>query len=334
MSIDSFSFYIIIFTVILLFAVLFLTFITMRKQETVTWSWCIVFVPLYIIDVLLFVFIFKVNKIISGYDNKEAKAGFYDDSSERLKQQRMSNIKKFITAFVLNKSFLLYVIFIVQQILIIIYLCDNTLLSPYQVAIPYVIYEVILFGVHLYQTYLYFQNRKKNTALVEGRNEPHHFIIRTFILQFYRVIQMALIFINIDRHFASWSVIFIPSYLLAIFIFIRLRCTEPNLAKTYLFFVIPFLIVFYPTLILLVIYLCKYPYSFIITCIPVFIVVGISLCCLSCCLCTFNQETFDSSRISMNLNNASLNYIPEEKQIESFNVGASSQDCDVRINIQ
>ncbi|ORX44890.1 DnaJ-domain-containing protein [Piromyces finnis] len=332
MSIDSFSFYIILFTVILVFAVIFLTLITMRKQKTVTWSWCIIFIPLYIIDVLLFIFIYKVNKIISGYGHKDANAAFYEDSSERLRQQRIQNMKKFLTSFILNKSFLLYVIFIAQQILIVIYLCDNTIITPFQLAIPYIIYEVVLLGVGIYQTYLYYKNREENASPIEERNEPHQFIIRTFILQVFRIIQMTFIFVNLDSHFASWGIIFIPSYLLFVFIFVRLYCTEPNLAKTYLFFVIPFLIVYYPTLILLVIYLCKYSYSFIITCIPVFIVMGISLCCLSCCLCSINQETFDSTRLSMSLNSSSISYIPEEKQIESFSLGPSSNE--VKINIQ
>jgi len=338
MSIDSFSFYIIIFTIILIFAVVFLIFINMRKQESLTWSWFIIFIPLYIIDVVLFIFIIKVNKIIFGYGNGNEETGFYEDYNEKLRQQRNNKIKKFIKAFILNKSFLLYVLFIAQQFLIIIYLCDNTLLNPYQLAIPYIIYEVVILGVGLYQTYIYFKNRNGNVATVEERNAPYQFIIRTFIIQIYRIVQMALIFINIDRHFASWAIIFIPSYLLAIFIFVRLYCTEPNLAKTYCFFVIPFLIVFYPTLILLVIYLCKYSYSFIITCIPVFIVMGLSLCCISCCLCSFTQEGFDSTKLSF----SNPSYISEDKQIESANMenkeemgnGEITENGEIKVNIQ
>jgi hypothetical protein len=331
MSIDSFSFYIVVITFILIFSVIFLVFISMRKQEKITWSWCIIFIPLYIIDVFLFVFIYKVNKIISGYGNKDKNSRFYEDSSDNLKKQRINNMKNFIVSFILNKSFFLYVIFIAQQILVIIYLCNNTLLKPYQLAIPYIIYEVVLAGVGLYKTYLYYKNRKENAAIVEERNEPHHFIIRTFIIQVYRIIQMALIFLNIEFHFASWAVIFIPSYLLAIIIFVRLFCTEPNLAKTYLLFVIPFLFVFYPTLILLVIYLCKYSYAFIITCIPVFVVMAICICCFSCCLCSFNQSQFVGNQLSVNLSNNSNSYIPEEKQIESFNMSTLNE---VEINIQ
>ncbi|OUM58733.1 hypothetical protein PIROE2DRAFT_15908 [Piromyces sp. E2] len=327
MSIDSFSFYIVIISIILIFAIVFLTFISLRKQESLTWSWFIIFIPLYIIDVLLFVFIYKVNKIISGYGNKDPNSGFYEDN----KEQRFNSMKKFIISFILNKSFFLYVIFIAQQILIVIYLCDNTLLKPYQLAIPYIVYEVVLLGVGIYKTYIYFKNRKESAAPVEERNEPHHFIIRTFIIQIYRIIQMTLIFLNIGLNFASWAVIFIPSYLLAIIIFIRLFCTEPNLAKTYLLFVIPFLFIYYPTLIFLVIYLCKYSYAFIITCIPVFVIMAICICCFSCCLCSFNQSSFVGNQISVNLSNTSNSYIPEEKQIESFNTNSVNE---VEINIQ
>jgi len=323
MSIDSFSFYIVIFTVILIFTILFLVFITLRKQETVTWSWGIIFIPLYIIDILLFAFIVKINKIITNYDKKDEDNGFYGDFDDRVKQQRINKFKQFFKSFILNKSFLLFVIFIAQQILVVVYLCDSTLLSAFQLAIPYIIYEIIIFGIEIYQTYIYFKNRDPMSAVLEEKNEPYQFITRTYIVQFYRVIQMTLIFTNLEHHYASWSVIFIPSYLLAFIMFARLQCTESNLAKTYYFFLIPFFIFYYPTLILLVIYLCKYSYSFIITCIPVFIVMGISLCCLSCCLCSFNQENFDSSKLSFN-NNSS--YISEDKQIEYSN-------NEVRINI-
>ncbi|KAG4088489.1 DnaJ-domain-containing protein [Neocallimastix lanati (nom. inval.)] len=323
MSIDSFSFYIVIFTVILFFTILFLIFINLRKQETVTWSWGIIFIPLYIIDILLFAFIVKVNKIITNYDNKDEDNGFHGDFDDRVKQQRINKFKQFFKSFILSKSFLLFVIFIAQQILVVIYLCDSSLLSAFQLAIPYIIYEVIIFGIEIYQTYIYFKDRDPMSAVLEEKNEPYQFITRTYIVQFYRVIQMTLIFTNLEHHYASWGVIFIPSYLLIFIMFARLQCTESNLAKTYYFFLVPFFIFYYPTLILLVIYLCKYSYSFIITCIPVFIVMGISLCCLSCCLCSFNQENFDSSKLSFN-NNSS--YISEDKQIEYSN-------NEVRINI-
>lgn len=328
MSIDSFSFYIIIFTVILIFTVLFLIFISLRKQESLTWNWYFIFIPLYVIDILLFIFIVKVNKIIANYNKNDEDTGFYEDYNERIKQERINKLKKFIKTYILNKSFILYVLFIAQQLLVIIYLCDSTLITVFQLAIPYIIYEVIIFCVEIYQTFIYFKNRDPNSAVLEEKNEPYQFITRTFIVQFYRIIQMTLIFVNLENNFASWSIIFIPSYLLAFIMFIRLQCTEPNLSKTYYFFLIPFYIFYYPTLILLVIYLCKYSYSFIITCIPVFIVMGISLCCLSCCLCSFNQEAFDSTRLSFNTN--SVSYISEDKQIEYEN----HDNNEIKINIQ
>jgi len=328
MSIDSFSSYIVIFTIILIFTIVFLVFITLRKQESLTWSWFIIFIPLYVIDVLLLIFIVKVNKTIANYNRNDDSARFYDDYNERLKHERINKIKRVFKTYIFNKAFIFYLLFIAQQLLVILYLCDSTIISVLQLAIPYIIYEVIVFGIELYQTYIYFKIRDSSSALLEERNEPYHFIIRTFIVQFYRVIQMTLIFANLDHQFTSWSIIFIPSYLLAFIMFIRLRCTEPNLAKTYYFFLIPFYIFYYPTLILLVIYLCKYSYSFIITCIPVFIVMGISLFCLSCCLCSFNQEGFDSTKLSFNTN--SMSYISEDKQIEYESYGNN----EIRINIQ
>ncbi|KAL6627935.1 DnaJ-domain-containing protein [Neocallimastix sp. 'constans'] len=330
MSIDSFSFYIIIFTIILIFSVIFLIFITLRKQETLKWSWFIIFIPLYIIDVLLFAFISKVNKTMANYDNNNKdKNGFFKKTKDELKKDRLNEYKNFIKTFILNKSFFLYLIFVAQQILIIIYLYNSNILSALQLAIPYIIYEVVILCVKIYEIYLYFKNRDPNSAVLEERNEPYQFLTRTFIIQFYRVIQMTLIFINLEHYYASWSIIFIPSYLLVFIMFVRLQCTEPNLAKAYYMFLIPFFIFYYPTLILLVIYLCKYSYSFIITCIPVFIVMGISLCCLSCCVCSFNQEIFDSTKLSFNTNGTS--YISEDKQIEYEN---ENENNEVRITIQ
>jgi len=327
LKIDSFSFYIIILTIILTFTVIFLVFISLRKQESLTWNWFIIFLPLFIIDVLLYTIIIKVNKIITGYDNDDT--GIYDDTNEKLKQQRISKIKKFVKTFIYNKAIILYILFIAQQILIAIHLCDNTLLTPYQLAIPYIIYEIAFICIGIYETLDFYKHKDENSALLE-RNEPYQFIIRTFIIQIYRIIQMTLIFVNMDVHFVSWSVIFIPSYLLIFIMLVRLIFTEPTIAKTYLILLIPFFIIYYPTLILLVIYLCKYPYSFIITCIPIFIVVGIVLCCFSCCLCSCNLNTLHSNRI--NIANNSLQVYPSEiKQIEFIN-NQLSNDC--KINIQ
>ncbi|ORX73411.1 DnaJ-domain-containing protein [Anaeromyces robustus] len=347
MSIDSFSFYIIIITIILIFAVIFLILITLRKEKSVTWNWFIIFIPLYIIDVLLFSFLIKISKVIANYGqngtaNEEYnKTGcFEDDESNRLRQIRRQKIKNFIKNFIFNKALILFILFVAQQFLVIVYLYDPKLLSPLQLAIPYILYEIFILGISIYQTYMYFKNRKETqTTIMEEKNEPIHFLTRTYIVQIYRVIQMILIFTNLENHYASWSIIFIPSYLLALIMYIRLQCTESNMAKTYSFFLVPFFIFYYPTLILLVIYLCNYPYSFIITCIPVFIVMGIGLCCISCCVCAYNTEgKFDSSRISIP-NTNSISYISEDKQIESsemINMDRflnPSLSNDIRINI-
>jgi len=330
MSVDSFSFYIIVFTVILTFTILFLVFVSLRKQKTLNWNWFIVFIPLFVIDVFLYTFIIKVSKIITGYNNDDT--GFYEDVNEKLKHQRINKIKKFLKTFIFNKILILYVLFIAQQILIIIYLCDNSLLTPYQLAIPYIIYEAAIFCIGLYETFIYFKKKDESSVHLE-RNAPYQFIIRTFLIQIYRIIQMALIFINMDVHFVSWSVIFIPSYLLIFIILVRLLCTEPTIAKTYLILLIPFFIIYYPTLILLVIYLCKYPYSFIITCIPVFIVIGITLCCFSCCLCSYNFDFDSLDSKKANITNTTLSYISENKQIEYIN--NNNNTCnDYTIDIQ
>jgi len=346
MSIDSFSFYIVVFTIILIFAIIFLIFITLKKEESIIWSWFIIFIPLYIIDILLFAFLLKVNKIIANYgengtENEEYKTGcFEDDEAQRIKQIRRQKIKKFIKNFLFNKAFILFILFVIQQFFVIIYLYNSKFLSPLQLAIPYILYEIFIFGISIYQTFLYFKKRKETQATVmEEKNEPIHFLTRTYLVQIYRVIQMILIFTNLENQYAPWSIIFIPSYLLVLIMYIRLQCTEPNLAKTYYFFLVPFFIFYYPTLILLVIYLCNYPYSFIITCIPIFIVMGIGLCCISCCVYSFNTERgFDSTRISIPSTN-SISYISEDKQIESAdmaNMGRyinSTSSNETRINI-
>jgi len=336
------SFYIIILTVILIFTIAFLILITMKKEESVNWNWYFIFIPLYIIDIFLFALILKVNKVIASYgqngaENEEYNTGcFEDDEKNRLKQKRRQKIKNFIKNIFLKKAFILFILFVAQQILVIIYLSNSDLLSPLKLAIPYILYEIYTFGINLYQTYIYFKVRKETqTTIMEEKNKPFHFLTRTYIIQIYRVIQTILIFTNLENHYTSWSIIFIPSYLLALIMYIRLKCTEPNLAKTYNFFLVPFFIFYYPTLILLVIYLCNYSYSFIITCIPIFIVMGIGLCCISCCVCVFKTEgKFDSSRLSIPSN--SISYISEEKQIESSDMSRyinCNSSNEIRINI-
>lgn len=339
MSIDSFTSYFVLMAIFLIMTVVFLIFLSLRKGNSINWNWYVVFVPLYVIDVLIIYLMIKGNIIsekMNGNREDEENVGYYENRHKREQAIRLKRFKKMCKIILWNKFNVIYLIFLAQQALIIIYLQDSTIYSPYIMIIPYAVYELISFIYSIISVIKFIIAKKK--ILAERQSEEGTFrtsaeditskplilfLMKTFSMQIYRILQVALIVINLDQDIMSWAVVFIPSFLIPIFIEINVFIYSTEMIKNIKICLIPFYIIFYSTLILLVIYLCKYSYSFIITCIPVFIIIGLAFCCVSCCICgscaSHSLETaasMNSNRLS-SLATISSSYISEDKQIES-----------------
>lgn len=170
--------------------IIFIAFVTVRIDTIVEWSWAIVWIPAWILNVILLcsgtLFVFR--------DDKK-------DSEEKQKPRHGQLLKRVV--WVLNM--ILVVLF---QIFIIVRLDGVVLWSASIVFIPYFIFEGVQFltdGTYAVLGCL---------ALKEEKRKIPYFLVNAMWWCIVRFCLMLLIVLRIDRVIiCSWGVVFIPLYL-------------------------------------------------------------------------------------------------------------------------
>ncbi|KAL2917985.1 hypothetical protein HK105_202399 [Polyrhizophydium stewartii] len=202
--------------------ILFPSFLSLRADGKVSWSWVAVFSPLFIVDVALFAVLMRARAPKRGDPHEGMEPSEEDEADPAAADaadaanQRMAKVIGSVYLIALT----------VQQILIALKLDDSISASWAVVFVPWYILELLHVGLGVMQT---GSELAYNAALavarerhVEGEPEiaetpkqPFLIVYDNFYVVVLRIAQLALIVSKIDGSAASlsWVVVFVPSWL-------------------------------------------------------------------------------------------------------------------------
>ncbi|KAF9958376.1 hypothetical protein BGZ72_000442 [Mortierella alpina] len=292
-------------SVLIVLAIIFLSFLTVRIDGRVNWSYTIVFIPLWILDaVLIMAIIFQLTRPIDSneddhhddeQDHEDGGSTTAADREDRKKQklQERKWQRTVGTLFALVNTLL----FAAFHVLIVLKANDPTSISGPQVFAPYFALEAIFFLLALIQ--LAMTLKVAATAEISFTAKLA-LVFEALWWKVVRVVLAVLIMLRIDGHIScSWGIVFIPLYVVGLKYFVQLALGYRAFSKMQnvemrqqgqtmmvaglvVFLVVGALV--YSLIGLLAAKLDGHPYAASRVLIPVFIVLSILLCCCGCCL--------------------------------------------------
>ncbi|KAJ8322799.1 hypothetical protein QVD99_007510 [Batrachochytrium dendrobatidis] len=292
--------------------ILFPSFLSLRADGRVQWSWVAVFSPLFIVDAVFMVLIMR-SQMPKPRDPRE---GMDDDDDDDIKAEEDASSKK--TERAGKAALISYLLcFTILQILIALKLDDVITAGWSQVFIPWYIMEFAHLCIKTLSTVAEIQYNKALAAAHARRqeNDPELpqlpkplllIIFDKFAPTLLRFAQIILLLLKLDGTLSdvSWSLILLPVWLMAAFNIISLaiwaargkkesgkskeKTEEFNRTLTMRIIALAiYFILFYTGAGLLVQRLSNpdqtTPSTAVIL-IPVFIILSILLCCFCCCL--------------------------------------------------
>ncbi|KAI8639222.1 hypothetical protein BD408DRAFT_421747 [Parasitella parasitica] len=273
--------------------IIFLAFLTVRIDNLVLWSWSVVWIPAWILNVFVFYCLVQyILKRTEKQENQEQENGETEEHASRLKQHEQH--LKIAKNTILMVNFVLALLF---QIFIVLRLDGKVMWAACQVFIPYFVYEGIRFCVDCIKALV---GCLALVSLKELSRMPS-FLFKQFWFSALRFCLFLLIPLRIDQIIqCSWGVVFIPLYLVgmkwALELVYRYRVyskmTQPEVAHqgkvTVLAGAVLFCIVsalFYALVGLIATRLDGYLFIKMGNVfVPLFIVFSFFLCCSGCCL--------------------------------------------------
>ncbi|KAG0207060.1 hypothetical protein BGX28_001603 [Mortierella sp. GBA30] len=292
-------------SVLIALTITFLSFLAVRIDDKVNWSYTIVFIPLWILDAvlvlsILYQFTRPVNEDEESHHDDEQEHGDGGSTTtadrENRKAQKLRERKRQLVVGTLF-GLLMTLLFTAFQVLIAMKANDPTSITGPQVFAPYFALEGIFFLAAIIQLAIAL----KVAAAAEVPFASKLAVI--FEALWWKVVRLALavlIMLRIDGDIdCSWGIVFIPLYLVGVKYlvqlllgyraFSRMQSVEMRQQGQTMMVVglVIFLVVgalFYSLIGLLAAKLDGQSYSVSRVLIPVFIVLSILLCCCGCCL--------------------------------------------------
>ncbi|KAI3629928.1 hypothetical protein MIR68_011363 [Amoeboaphelidium protococcarum] len=229
-------------SVLLLILLLFPIFVVLKADGHVQWNWAVVFIPIWILDVVGGIFVFA--RYFGSQDQDESLQTDYEDSEVvNMQQQNTYNgvdqdcldfdsdnaqpqhqqqesflfnrlsSKKVLESILAWKRLIQYVLFCVFQILIVIKLENSGAMSWAVVFVPWFVLE----GIHFVESLLTLWQSLEFGHLNSMREKfitASLRVINTFKYQVLRIVLAILIVRQADQQFTNWAVVFIPLYLM------------------------------------------------------------------------------------------------------------------------
>ncbi|CAG8592687.1 9844_t:CDS:2, partial [Diversispora eburnea] len=282
--------------------IIFFAFLSARIDNSISWSYGIVFIPMWIIDSLIFFVLIANAKRDTGEEDVDDEfEGSYEEDPGIREQTREIRRKqrKRITQLRNSLSFV-YLFLIVSFEVLIVLRTDNKIEKSTIVFIPYFLLELI----YLYPSVIKYINLLSTIRGFDtNTNLPWTTKIKLFIDSFWwffiRISLAILILLKLEGIInCSWGVIFIPLYISGLRYFLRIVWQWYNLRKSdplpnrgkvdVIVSGVAFVVIgtlFYTVVGLLASRLdgnTGIKISSIL--IPVFITLSIFLCCTGCCL--------------------------------------------------
>ncbi|KAF9104296.1 hypothetical protein BGX27_010147 [Mortierella sp. AM989] len=294
-----------ILSTLIILAITFLSFLSVRVDGKVNWNYYVVFIPLWILDgVLIFAILFRLTRPIKEddygqeEDDEEMEGERRSTSSDResRKQQKIKDRKRQRTIFsifgLINIS-----LFTAFQVLIVRKANDYYSVTASQVFTPYFVLEGIFF---LLSTIGLIMGLRAASAAGATLGIKLGLVFEALWWKVVRVALAILIMLRVDETITcSWGIVFIPLYVIGVKYmaqlilgyrrFSKMQNVEMRQQGQTLMIVggVVFMIVgalAYSLIGLLAAKLDGNPYSASRVLIPIFIVLSILLCCSGCCL--------------------------------------------------
>lgn len=291
-----------VLSVLFILAIIFFSFLSMKVDGKITWSYYLVFIPLWILDFIVVGFV-----TIQGFgptaeeDDDETQEENEDGDTTPIAQEERKAEKRKQRRRQRNlaTTFILVIVLLITafQVLIAKRANDSSSISGPAVFVPYFALEAIFFFISLIQILMEFRLGKYAETPAMGK------VLAVLDSLWWKIIRLALailIMLRIDDEITcSWAIVFIPLYVvggkyLAQLIsgyrrFSRMQNQEMKqqgqtlmIAGGVLFLIVGSLA--YALIGLLAARLDGQSYSVSRVLIPLFIVLSILLCCSGCCL--------------------------------------------------
>jgi hypothetical protein len=267
--------------------IVFPSLLSARIEENITWSYILVFIPLFIVDAIVLILI-----ISSAFDPTP------NDDPQLETERKKSIVSKIV--------FVVYVsLFCTFQFLICAKLDNIALTSWWVISIPWFILELMNLvqittstisqaGESIFDSN---ESNENTEPRFMGSLDIFFLVLDNFSMFIVRTIQASLIFWKLNGASSDWRIIFLPTWLIGGVDFLRLsyslfaarREAKPEPFRIAIFKLILFLIwaiLFYTFMGLLVNRLesdVGVPTAAVIF-IPIFIVLSILFCCFCFCL--------------------------------------------------
>ncbi|GJJ75815.1 hypothetical protein EMPS_08173 [Entomortierella parvispora] len=293
----------IILSILLVLAIIFLSFLSVQVDGKVNWNYYVVFIPLWILDaVIVLSILFQLSRPIENEDTDEdheeqengatsTSASREEAKAQKLKERKRQRLTGTIFALV---NILLFTAF---QIQIVRKANDPSSATGPQVFGPYFALEGIFFLLAIIQLAVTLKVASAAEVPFVGK------LVVVFEALWWKVVRLVLavlIMLRIDGSIAcSWGIVFIPLYLVGLKYlaqlavgyrrFSRMQNVEMRQQGQTLMIVGAVVFVILGTLTysligLLAARLDGYSYSISKVLIPIFIVLSLLLCCSGCCL--------------------------------------------------
>ncbi|KAG0285904.1 hypothetical protein BGZ96_009929 [Linnemannia gamsii] len=327
--------------------IIFFAFLSLRVDGTVSWSYAIVFIPLWIMDA--FLFLGALTRLIKSLaDNLEdghhddddhdedhdtgngegSSAGAGGDRQERQRQKRATQKRQRVLSAIIGLINLL--LFTAFQVLIVQKANDPTSISAAIVFAPYFALEGFFLLLAIVQIVV---GLKATSAVAIPLSTKLGMIFEALWWKVTRLVLAILIMLRIDDTITcSWQIVFIPLYLVAVKYLVQhirgyrtfskmqnaeMRQQGHALMTASLCTLIVLGSLVYSLVGLLAAKLDGHAYSASTVLIPVFLVLSILLCCSGCCLpCLLLASGAGGEDDETNLENAEVRVVHPNMRIE------------------
>ena len=194
--------------------IIFLVFLTVRIDQLVLWSWSVVWIPAWILNVFACYSIIQYTVKHKEKDEEEDEDS--NDIDQRDKEGHINRLKQHnqLMKIAKNSIFMLnFILALLFQIFIVLRLDGKVMWTACQVFIPYFIYEGIQFCVNCVKALV---GCLALGSLKESSKMPS-FLFKQFWFSALRFCLFLLIPLRIDQVIqCSWGIVFIPLYLVGL----------------------------------------------------------------------------------------------------------------------
>ncbi|KAF9933959.1 hypothetical protein FBU30_003903 [Linnemannia zychae] len=332
-------------SIILVLAIIFFSFLTVRIDGKVNWSYWVVFIPLWILDATFVgMIVMHITRPIDSddlddnehsedNDDGSSRPGSHDErKAQKLKEKKRTKLQGGVF------SLFIVALLTVFQILIVMKANDSSSISAPAVFAPYFVLEAILLLSSIIFTIVSLKVAAQAEIPAKGKAT---IVFAALWWNVIRILQAVLIMLRIDDKITcSWGIVFIPLYLVGVkYLFqiifgyktfsqmqnveMRQQGQALMVAGGFAFVIIGTLS--YALIGLLAARLDGHTYAVSRVLVPVFIVLSILLCCSGCCLpCLLLASSAGDDEDLMEREGAQIRLVSPNLRIENGNISSVS----------